>query len=1193
MRPLTEEESKTVFTKLANYIGKNLVHLIDRQDEPHCFRLQKDRVFYVSESSMRLAISVARPNLISLGTCFGKFTKSGKFKLHITALDYLAQYAKYKVWIKPNGEMPFLYGNHVLKAHLGRITEDTPEHQGVVVYSMNDTPLGFGVTARSTVDTRKLDPTAIIVFHQASGTRLSARVFHLSSMSTATTSSAPDLPSQWSTLVDDEVSIANVEQLLKPINDDLWVSAACVDRILEDATVQRTLLDLGIERTSQAAQRARDAAGRVGSDDDEAETIQETVDERTRHASLTSYFSQEPVDAQLCRIRAVLLERLDRLNTWVEICKEAPVQNEDEEDAIDEEWEDDPWAEDNAAPAPPTSKSGKTPVPLSAFFTVDLAETACLFASQERFTALRILFDRHGTTLWPYRFYILECIPEYALATEYRDVLPSFDASLNAEQRPHARSWREEADYSESPECIRALAECGVPLSVPYPAAPSRFTANPSPLSSSDLSSWYLRRIDHVLSSTGLVDAALVLVQHAASQGVPGLDEVGEDLSLIARLVYDASQGVDSAAEDWSLERWRSMSPEEVVRAYLAHSTEVSIARDIQKLVMPYLFVLESRAERAGTPDLDLITRMLYGYILDAPLDIVAAIFEASKPTLAQGQRIIKDDEDMARLALACLYGSDKLDEWPTMSRIFECLPAWDTPEIEDADADETDTTIASLGNFVTPSTTRPRVTPSDLLLFFKPLPTTSLSRALDVLDVHLESGEILARWGVPAPLRWFLQSNSNIGEQRSRANRMARRANASDDQLDTQEDWEWLLEDMLKLAGSDEGDSRSAFCLLSRDDIIRIFFSGLLSTGNFDIAKKLLQSSNLKGSLDHQIIEDICLTCSQEFYDNATSGNYHFGDMKLAYDCLDVPEPSDRVVQEKEFIEATSRLCSFNLMSRPGIPISPIEIRLTKDRLSLVSRVLSSNNDAYKHTEVILDLVHKLGFRGDIVAEVKTLAMLAETALQVEDFGRAYETSEKMVNTVLLLRSSNPVAPEDPSIQEASEVCWLTCFQLGRHPEFPGVDKKLALLGRALEFCPPEKLPDILAAWRALEEEDIDQRREALAARKRGGRRRSAPRQRVTGADVAASLASRLQNMQMHIPASPDAAALANKAFSRVAANIPFSFGGRGRSYLSQDSDRSRSGSRTGADGAHVVSEQASRALQKGIGWLLGADDE
>jgi UPF0113 Pre-PUA domain len=77
--------------------GKNIVHLVDRQDDVHCFRLHKGRVYYVSEASMRLSISVARSNLISLGTCLGKFSKSGKFKLHITSLDYLAQYAKYKV----------------------------------------------------------------------------------------------------------------------------------------------------------------------------------------------------------------------------------------------------------------------------------------------------------------------------------------------------------------------------------------------------------------------------------------------------------------------------------------------------------------------------------------------------------------------------------------------------------------------------------------------------------------------------------------------------------------------------------------------------------------------------------------------------------------------------------------------------------------------------------------------------------------------------------------------------------------------------------------------------------------------------------------------------------------------------------------------------------------------------------------
>jgi ribosome biogenesis protein Nip4 len=41
---------------------------------------------------------------ISIGTCFGKFTKGGKFRLSITSLDYLAKFAKNKIWLKPQGE---------------------------------------------------------------------------------------------------------------------------------------------------------------------------------------------------------------------------------------------------------------------------------------------------------------------------------------------------------------------------------------------------------------------------------------------------------------------------------------------------------------------------------------------------------------------------------------------------------------------------------------------------------------------------------------------------------------------------------------------------------------------------------------------------------------------------------------------------------------------------------------------------------------------------------------------------------------------------------------------------------------------------------------------------------------------------------------------------------------------------------
>lgn len=94
-------------------------------------------------------------------------TKTGKFRLHITSLSVIAPHSRFKVWVKPTGEMPFLYGGHVAKAHVSRWSADCPQHQGVLVLSQSDVPLGFGITARSTAETRRLDPTSIAVFRQA------------------------------------------------------------------------------------------------------------------------------------------------------------------------------------------------------------------------------------------------------------------------------------------------------------------------------------------------------------------------------------------------------------------------------------------------------------------------------------------------------------------------------------------------------------------------------------------------------------------------------------------------------------------------------------------------------------------------------------------------------------------------------------------------------------------------------------------------------------------------------------------------------------------------------------------------------------------------------------------------------------------------------------------------------------------
>ncbi|KAK0088746.1 hypothetical protein PV325_010853 [Microctonus aethiopoides] len=167
MRRLSEERTKLVFEKLVKYIGDNVKVLVNRPDGIYCFREKKDRVYYVSEKILSLASTIAHDHLMSFGICFGKFTKSGKFRLHITALHYLAPYAQFKIWLKPSAEQQFLYGHHVTKSGLGRITEGTPQYQGVVVFSMNDIPLGFGVAAKSTVDCKNADPMTTVLFHQA------------------------------------------------------------------------------------------------------------------------------------------------------------------------------------------------------------------------------------------------------------------------------------------------------------------------------------------------------------------------------------------------------------------------------------------------------------------------------------------------------------------------------------------------------------------------------------------------------------------------------------------------------------------------------------------------------------------------------------------------------------------------------------------------------------------------------------------------------------------------------------------------------------------------------------------------------------------------------------------------------------------------------------------------------------------
>uniref|UniRef100_A0A7N0UP57 PUA domain-containing protein n=1 Tax=Kalanchoe fedtschenkoi TaxID=63787 RepID=A0A7N0UP57_KALFE len=139
MRPLDEAETTAVFEKLFKFIPNNLKNIVenpshegpDKQPGRYCFRLRKNKVYYA-----------ANPCWSASGPASASSPK-------------------------PTSEMSFLYGNHVLNGGLGRIMEGIAAGDGVVVFSMADVALGFGIAAKSTGDCRKMDPNGIVVLHQA------------------------------------------------------------------------------------------------------------------------------------------------------------------------------------------------------------------------------------------------------------------------------------------------------------------------------------------------------------------------------------------------------------------------------------------------------------------------------------------------------------------------------------------------------------------------------------------------------------------------------------------------------------------------------------------------------------------------------------------------------------------------------------------------------------------------------------------------------------------------------------------------------------------------------------------------------------------------------------------------------------------------------------------------------------------
>ena len=309
---------------------------------------------------------------------------------------------------------------------------------------------------------------------------------------------------------------------------------------------------------------------------------------------------------------------------------------------------------------------------------------------------------------------------------------------------------------------------------------------------------------------------------------------------------------------------------------------------------------------------------------------------------------------------------------------------------------------------------------------------------------------------------------------------------------------------------------------------------------------------------------------------------------------------------------------------------MTPLEIRTTESKLELIRRVLATSSNAFQHPDLLLNLSDKLGYKGDNGARIEVLGMLVESAVKAGEGEIAWTHCQEMLSLskrrTKIDRNGEPV-PSDKA--HPQEVVWRICLLVGSQEDSADVEMKMDALGQAVERCPAEEIPRILEVWRKVEsgrmklDEAAKRRRIAgiksaisdakLATRSTAGSSVTSPvvgEEKMLGSRTAARAArlamdfagNRLRGtgtgggISPHLPsgrglgfsprtpasaASSDAGTESRRSGESERPNIGAMFDGSGL------------GMGQGAVEAERVRQQARRALVRGVGWLLGADED
>ncbi|EME88040.1 uncharacterized protein MYCFIDRAFT_95344, partial [Pseudocercospora fijiensis CIRAD86] len=419
---------------------------------------------------------------------------------------------------------------------------------------------------------------------------------------------------------------------------------------------------------------------------------------------------------------------------------------------------------------------------------------------------------------------------------------------------------------------------------------------------------------------------------------------------------------------------------------------------------------------------------------------------------------------------------------------------------------------------------------------------------------------------------------------------------------------------------------------------------------GSYQLAARLYLTSDTKESLSATKVENAVLAIAMEAYDGATNGNKTRGGMKKANDILLAFDPyfkqSVRFQQARALVAATHALSYYSLTLQHGVPFQPVSIRVSKDPLSLISKVLEQNPRSFDKLEDLIGIARNLVSAGlsesegvsnepdtnQLVldqknAERRVTFMAIQQALEEDDFETAYSYIVNRLTPsgeVLEKPNNRKEHKRDKSTRSQNtidydDISWRAAFLAGRYrpqtstpPTLRRLEQRTELLSLALLLAPTSALTEILAAWRRCEEETTSlqaaQQQEEAEFDDRADKRLSGGTSTLPGNFIVSGEQPELilnqkrremgrmgaaRNGKDDTPLSMfDLTRSAARAFSKTAASLQTAPHQRSSDEFGRSMEESTGslGSDERVRKRDMVANAVTGGLASGIGWVLGA---